>query len=300
MLKIKVEYSERIDKYIANNSEISRNDIQKLIQEGSIYVNGSKINKNKYILKIDDEIEIIRQIDKQINVKEQNIPLDIVYECDDFLVVNKPSGLVVHPAPGHHDSTLVNALMYHFKNNLSNVNGLLRLGIVHRIDKDTSGLLLIAKNNKTHNYFATLLKNHEIKRTYYAIVDGIIANKEVHIDLPIGRDNKNRQKFTVTELNSKSSYTMLKVIKYLKINGKDKTLIKCNLKTGRTHQIRVHLAYIGHPIYGDPVYNKAIDEFNQRLHAGELDFVDANGIVRHFEAKMPLVMQNEIEQEKIF
>lgn len=158
MLKLIANYSERIDKYIANNSDISRNDIQKLIELGLVFVNGTKINKNKYILKENDEIEIIKALDKQINVKEQNIKLDVVYECDDYLVINKPSGMVVHPAPGHYENTLLNGLMYHFKNNLSDVNGLLRLGIVHRIDKDTSGLLIVAKNNDAHNYFAKLLK----------------------------------------------------------------------------------------------------------------------------------------------
>ncbi|AXE60922.1 RluA family pseudouridine synthase [[Mycoplasma] phocae] len=293
MIKLIVLYADRIDKYIANNSNISRNDIQELIEQGAVYVNGVKINKNKYLLKIDDEIEVIKVIDKQINVIEQEIALDIVYECDDYLVINKPSGMVVHPAPGHHDNTLVNALMFHFKNNLSNVNGLLRMGIIHRIDKDTSGLLLVAKNNKAHNYFASLLKNHEIKRSYYAICDGIIENKELHINLPIGRDIKNRQKFAVTELNSKQAYTIVSVINYLEIDGKKKTLVKCNLKTGRTHQIRVHLAYIKHPIYGDPIYNHKIDDFNQRLHAKELDFIDPNGNQMHFEAKLPNIMTKE-------
>ena len=182
MFKIKVLYSDRIDKYIANNiPEISRNDIQKLISEGAIFVNDIKINKNKYLLKIDDEITIIKLIDKQTNLIEQNIKIDIVYENENYLIINKPSGMVVHPAPGHRENTLANALIYHFKNNLSNVNGLLRMGIVHRIDKDTSGLLLIAKNNETHNYFASLLKNHEIKRTYYAICDGKIENKIINL-----------------------------------------------------------------------------------------------------------------------
>lgn len=295
MLKLIVNYSERIDKYITNNSTITRNDIQQLIKEGAVFVNKVKINKNKFVVKENDEIEVIKIIEKQLNVEEQNIELDIVYENDDYLVINKPSGLVVHPAPGHRDNTLVNGLMYHFKNNLSNVNGLLRLGVVHRIDKDTSGLLIIAKNNTTHNYFASLLKEHKINRTYLAIVDGKIPNKKMHIDLPIGRDLKSRQKFAVTEQNSKYAYTMIEVLKYLKIDNKDKTLVKCNLKTGRTHQIRVHLNYIKHPVYGDPIYNKKIDEFNQRLHAVELEFIDNNGNKMHFEAPLPKKMLDEIE-----
>ncbi|MCY2903110.1 RluA family pseudouridine synthase [Mycoplasmopsis arginini] len=298
MLKLIVNYSERIDKYITNNSSITRNDIQELIKEGAVFVNGTKINKNKFVVKENDVIKVIKVIDKQINVEEQKIELDIIYENEDYLVINKPSGLVVHPAPGHRDNTLVNGLMYHFKNNLSNVNGLLRMGVVHRIDKDTSGLLIIAKNNPTHNYFASLLKEHKIDRTYLAIVDGKIANKKMHIDLPIGRDIKNRQKYAVTEQNSKNAYTMVEVIKYLKIDNKDKTLVKCNLKTGRTHQIRVHLNYIKHPVYGDPIYNKKVDEFNQRLHAVSLDFIDNKGSKVHFEAPIPEIMLREIEQFK--
>ncbi|AWX69734.1 RluA family pseudouridine synthase [[Mycoplasma] anseris] len=294
MLKIEVRYSERIDKYIANNSEISRNDIQELIKQGAVFVNGIKINKNKFVVKENDEIEVIKVIEKQIKVQEQAIDLDIVFENEDYLIINKPSGMVVHPAPGHKENTLVNALMYHFKNNLSNVNGLLRLGILHRIDKDTSGLLIVAKNNKTHNYFANLLKTHEIKRTYYAIVDGIIENKIMHLDLPIGRDPKNRQKYTVTDKNAKNAFTTIEVVKYLKIQNQDKTLIKCYLKTGRTHQIRVHLKYINHPVYGDPIYNKKVDEFNQRLHAKELDFIDNNNKNQHFEIDLPKEMLNEI------
>ncbi|WP_427902970.1 RluA family pseudouridine synthase [Metamycoplasma alkalescens] len=297
MLKLIVNYAERIDKYIANNSSITRNDIQQLIQEGAVFVNQIKINKNKYIVKEKDEIEIIRVIDKQINVEEQKIPLEIIYENDDYLVLNKPSGLVVHPAPGHKSNTLVNGLMYHFKNNLSNVNGLLRMGVVHRIDKDTSGLLIIAKNNETHNYFASLLKNHQINRTYLAIVDKKIPNKKLHIDLPIGRDAKNRQKYAVTEQNSKNAFTIIEVLDYLNINNQEKTLVKCNLKTGRTHQIRVHLNYIGHPVYGDPIYNKKVDEFNQRLHAVSLDFIDNKGNKMHFEAPIPKIMLDEMRNK---
>ncbi|ENY68895.1 Ribosomal large subunit pseudouridine synthaseD [Metamycoplasma auris 15026] len=299
MLRLIATCSERIDKYISSNSNISRNDIQQLISEGAVFVNQRKINKNKFILKEGDEIEIKKVIDKQINLKEQEIPLDIVFENDDYLVINKPSGLVVHPAPGHKENTLVNGLMYHFKNNLSNVNGLLRLGIIHRIDKDTSGLLIVAKNNETHNYFASLLKEHKINRSYIVIVDGKIPNKKIHIDLPIGRDINNRQKFAVTETNSKNAFTAIEVLDYLKINNKDKTLIKCQLKTGRTHQIRVHLNYIGHPVYGDPVYNKKIDDFNQRLHAYSLEFIDNKNIQRKFEIPLPSIMANEIEANKM-
>ena len=296
MIKIIANYSDRIDKYIANNvPEISRNDIQELIKQGMVLVEGTRINKTKFIVAEGKEITILKVLEKKLtDVKEQNLKLDIVFENDDYLIINKPSGLVVHPAPGHYDQTLVNGLLYHFKNNLSDVNGLLRLGIVHRIDKDTSGLLIIAKNNATHNYLASLLKEHKIERIYYAICDGKLEDKIINIDLPIGRDKKNRQKFCVTNENAKEAYTTVYPIKYLVIDGKEKTLVKCKLKTGRTHQVRVHLAYIGHPIYGDPIYNKKIDDFNQRLHAKELIFIDNKGKEQHFEVDFPDIFKKEI------
>ncbi|MDD1377602.1 RluA family pseudouridine synthase [Metamycoplasma hyosynoviae] len=297
MLNLVVNYSERIDKYIANNSDISRNDIKVLIDEGYVFVNDKQITKCSFVVKEEDNIQITKLLDKKMHLEGQNIALDIVYECDDYIIINKPSGMVVHPAPGHKESTLVNALMYRFENNLSNVNGTLRLGIVHRIDKDTSGLLIVAKNNETHNYLAKLLKEHKIQRTYYAICDGKIENKFINLELPIGRDSKDRKKYCVTETNSKYAFTSIEVKDYILIDGKIKTFIKCNLKTGRTHQIRVHLAYIKHPVYGDPIYNKEIDAFGQRLHAGELRFIDSKGVEQTFISPLPKKFQEDLKNK---
>ncbi|MGX9340681.1 RluA family pseudouridine synthase [Mycoplasma sp. 128] len=294
MLKIEVKYSDRIDKYITNNSEITRNDAQALINEGAVSVDGQKVNKNKFIVNEGQVIEIEKLIDKQVKIEPQNIGINIVYEDDKLLVINKKSGMVTHPAPGNYKDTLVNALMYHFKNNLSNENGLNRLGIVHRLDKDTSGLLLVAKDNETHRFLAKQLKDHKINRRYLAIVDGIIENKITNIDLPIGRDPKNRQKMAVTKTNSKEAQTKVTVLDYVKIKDKDKTLIECELKTGRTHQIRVHLSYIGHPVYGDPVYGKDVDDFKQRLHAYKISFTHPNGNYMEFEIEMPWKMDKDI------
>lgn len=199
--------------------------------------------------------------------------LNIVYEDEYLCVINKPSGLIVHPAPGHYDNTLVNGLLYHFKNNLSNENGLLRPGIVHRIDKDTSGLLIIAKTNEVHNILSKNFKNHDISREYIAIVDGILEDKKLKLDLPIGRDVKNRQMMSVTNQNSKHAITNVELLNTFYLDGYPKSLVKCVLETGRTHQIRVHLAYIKNPVYGDPIYGKKVDDFNQRLHAYKLTFL---------------------------
>ncbi|MBN0919051.1 RluA family pseudouridine synthase [[Mycoplasma] gypis] len=294
MLKIEVNYSERIDKYITNNSEITRNDAQALIAEGAVSVDGVKINKNKFVVNEGQVIEIEKLIDKQVNIEAQDLPIQIIYEDDYLLVINKKSGMVTHPAPGNYKDTLVNALMYHFKNNLSNENGLNRLGIVHRLDKDTSGLMLVAKDNQTHRFLAAQLKDHKINRRYLAIVDGVIENKITNIDLPIGRDPKNRQKMAVTKQNSKPAQTKVTVLEYVKIREQEKTLVECELKTGRTHQIRVHLSYIGHPVYGDPVYGKDIDHFKQRLHAYKISFTHPNGQYMEFEEPMPWKMDKDI------
>ncbi|MGL4343460.1 MAG: RluA family pseudouridine synthase [Metamycoplasmataceae bacterium] len=279
---INVDKKERIDKYIANNSDISRNDIQYIINNYGVFVDGMEIRKTNFIVFENQVITIKDKVSKEINIEPENIPLDIIFEDDDILVINKKSGMVVHPAPGHKNGTLVNALVYHF-NNLSDVNGEIRPGIVHRIDKDTSGLLLIAKNNKSHNYFAELLKDHKINREYYALVDGIVNNNIIHINAPIGRDPFHRQKFAVVSQNSKPAISHIHVIqKY-----ENSTLVRVELETGRTHQIRVHLAYIKHPIIGDELYNKKIDNFNQRLHAFKLSFIHINGKELTFEVDLP-------------
>lgn len=267
-IRIKVEEKARVDKYIAENSELSRTDAKKLIELNAVSVNGVEVRKTNFTVFEGNEILVSQVIPKEINAKPENIPVDIIYEDDDLVVINKKSGLVVHPAPGHLSGTLVNALLYHFKG-LSDIGGPIRPGIVHRIDKDTSGLLVVAKNNETHAALAKLLKTHDVKREYMAWVEGRLENEITHINLPIGRDTNHRQRMAVTKVNSKEAITHVFVEKIMDT----RTLVKCKLETGRTHQIRVHLAYIKHPIIGDPVYGKVINDFGQRLHAYKLSFV---------------------------
>lgn len=273
MIKLEVTYKERIDKYISNNTEISRNDIKSLIEQRAVFVNGTNVIKPKYIVREGQIIEIVKLLDKETDVKPKEMEINVIYEDDDLLVIDKPSDLVVHPAPGHTNDTLVNGLLYHFKNNLSNENGLLRPGIVHRIDKDTSGLLMIAKNNEIHKILTDEFKQHNIKRSYVAICEGVLSSNKIKLNLPIGRDPKNRQQMTVTSVNSKEAITHIELLKTFYYENKPLSLIKCELETGRTHQIRVHLAYIKNPVYGDPVYGNAVDDFNQRLHAYKLEFI---------------------------
>ena len=265
-----IDNEDRLDKYLLDKIEVSRSKLQKMINNGNVLVNGNKV-KNSYVVKIDDEITIDENYQEKIDILPENIPLDIVYEDDDLLVVNKKSGMVVHPAPGNYSGTLVNALMYHC-NSLSTVNTEVRPGIVHRIDADTSGLLLVAKNDETHIALAEQIKEHTVTRKYVALVWGIINEDTATIDAPIGRDKNNRKKMCVTADNSKDAITNIKVLeRYEKA-----TLIECSLETGRTHQIRVHMDYIGHPIVNDSVYghNKLIDnEFGQMLHAKTIGFI---------------------------
>lgn len=259
----------RIDKYLNENTDYTRSKIQKMIENGNILVNGNTI-KDSYKLKENDSIEI-EELVEETDIIPEDIPLDIYYEDDDLIVVNKKSGMVVHPAPGNYSGTLVNALLYH-TNNLSSVNTNIRPGIVHRIDADTSGLLLVAKNDKTHNYLADAIAKKEVVREYIALVEGIIEEDSATIDAPIGRDVNNRKKMCVTSSNSKEAVTHIKVLERFN----NATLIRCKLETGRTHQIRVHLKYIGHPVVNDPVYSnkKLIDEkFGQMLHAEKIGFV---------------------------
>ena len=259
----------RIDKYLTDNSDYTRSKIQKMIENGNILVN-NKQTKDSYKLKENDRITI-EEYNEEIDIEPENIPLDIYYEDEDLIVVNKPSGMVVHPAPGNYSKTLVNALMYH-TNNLSTINTSIRPGIVHRIDADTSGLLLVAKNDKTHNALAEAIQKKEVVREYIALVEGVIMEDTATIDAPIGRDKNNRKKMAVTSENSKDAITHIRVLD----RYKDSTLIRCKLETGRTHQIRVHLNYIGHPVVNDPVYGykKLIDkDFGQMLHAEKIGFV---------------------------
>lgn len=270
-MKLIVKEQTRIDKYLINELQYSRSKIQRMINSNHILVNNKPI-KNSYNLHIDDEITINEDYTEEIEVTPENIPLDIYYEDEYLLVINKPSGMVVHPAAGNHEKTLVNALMYHCNNNLSSINGEVRPGIVHRIDKDTSGLLLVAKTDEVHANLAEQIANKTVTRKYIALVQGVINEDTATIDAPIGRDANNRKKMAVTDINAKDAVTHLRVLaRYSKT-----TLIECKLETGRTHQIRVHLNYIGHPIVNDPVYGyKKLDDesFGQMLHAKTIGFI---------------------------
>ena len=243
------DVNQRLDKFLSNHfSEYSRSHIAKIIIEENCLVNG-KVAKSSLKLRLGDEVEIHIPETKMLEIKKEDIELDIVYEDEDILIINKAQGMVVHPANGHYEGTLVNAILAHC-NDLSGINGVMRPGIVHRIDKDTSGLICVAKNDKAHLALAEQLKDHSMARTYIALVRGVIPENTGEINLPIGRDPHNRQKMAVTRTNSKEAVTYFKVLQRFS----DHTLVECHLKTGRTHQIRVHLSYIGFPVEGDPLY----------------------------------------------
>lgn len=262
---------QRIDKVIsAVSGELTRSAVQKLLESGSVKVDGSPVTKN-YKVKAGEMICVIIPQPRELDVRAENIQLDIRYEDDDLLVVNKPKGMVVHPAAGNYDGTLVNALMYYCKDSLSGINGVIRPGIVHRIDKDTSGLLIVAKNDFAHISLAEQIKYHTFTREYQTVVYGGFKNDDGTIDAPIGRHSVERKKMCVTEKNSRPAVTHYEVIERFR----DFTHLRVRLETGRTHQIRVHMAYIGHPVAGDPVYGpkKVISELNgQCLHAGLIGF----------------------------
>ena len=259
----------RIDQYLTSKLNITRSKIEKMIKEGNIKVNGNIIKKS-YILNLNDEILIEEYTEKEMSSEPINMNLEIIYEDDDVIVVNKPNGLVVHPAPGNYSNTLVNGLMYHSKK-LSSINGEFRPGIVHRIDAYTTGLLMVAKNDKAHLSLAKQLEEKTTTRKYIALVWGVIKEDSGTIDAPIGRDKNDRKKMCVTDVNSKEAITNFKVLE----RYKNATLIELSLKTGRTHQIRVHMNYIGHPVVNDPVYGrrKLIDDSGQCLHAKTLGFI---------------------------
>ena len=262
---------ERLDAFVARSCpELSRSAAQRLIEEGCITRNGKPGKKNDK-LNVGDQICVTVPEPKEVDIVAREIPLDIVYEDEDLLVINKPKGLVVHPAAGHQDDTLVNGLLYALGDDLSGINGELRPGIVHRIDKDTSGLLAVAKNDLAHAVLASQLKDHTMARTYEAIVCGSFREDSGTVDAPIGRHPSDRKKMTVTERNSKHAVTHWEVV----TRYRGYTHIRCRLETGRTHQIRVHMAHIGHPILGDLVYGRKKPELGQSsqvLHAGALCF----------------------------
>ena len=277
----------RLDKYLVEALEgFTRSAVQKLIDGGGAEVNGLALSKN-YKLRCGDKITVTVPDAKPLEVLPENIPLDIVYEDSDLLVVNKPKGMVVHPASGNYEGTLVNALMYHCKGSLSGINGVIRPGIVHRIDKNTSGLLIVAKNDLAHLGLASQIKDHSFTRAYEAVVYGNVKEESGTVNEPIGRSVKDRKKMAVTLKNSKAATTHYKVIK--RYDGF--THIRCELETGRTHQIRVHMAYIGHPVAGDEVYGpkKVIKGLNgQCLHAKQIGFVHPrSGKYMEFESELP-------------
>ncbi len=257
----------RIDSYITEETDYSRSKIAKGIKEGKILVNNKPVQAS-YKVKEKDIIEIEPLEEEVIDVIPEKMDLDIVYEDEYLAIINKKSGVVVHPAVGNYSHTLVNGLMYHF--NTISKEKTIRPGIVHRLDKDTSGLMVVAKNDKVHEQLSNMIKEKQVERKYLALVWGIVKHEKGTIDAPIGRDINNRQKYTVTDINSKDSITHFKTLK----RYKEATLIECKLDTGRTHQIRVHMEYIGHPVVNDPVYGrrKIINNFGQMLHSKSIKF----------------------------
>ena len=287
---------ERIDKYLSEQLEdMTRSHIQKLIKENMVRVNGMAVKSN-FKLSASDQIEVEIPELKEPDILPENIPLDILYEDQDILVVNKPKGMVVHPAPGHYTGTLVNAIMYHCKDNLSGINGVLRPGIVHRIDMDTTGSLLICKNDRAHQALAEQLKEHSITRKYHAIVHGRLKEDEGTIDKPIGRHPIDRKKMSIHCTNGREAITHYRVLKRFQ----QFTYIECQLETGRTHQIRVHMSSIGHPILGDQIYGPAKCPYKlqgQTLHAKVLGITHPiTGEYMEFDAPLPDYFQALLEK----
>ena len=278
---------ERLDKFLSERIEgLSRSAVSRMIEDGTVTVGDKPVKKN-YKTALDDSITVLIEDPEPVDILPEDIPLDIVYEDEHVLVVNKPKGMVVHPAPGHYTGTLVNALMYHCGDGLSGINGELRPGIVHRIDKDTSGLLAVAKSDIAHAGLSEQIKEHSFTREYLAICYGNIKEEERTVDAPIGRHKTDRKRMCVTSLNSREAVTHIRVLE----RYGDFTYVRCILETGRTHQIRVHMAYIGHPLAGDEVYgpSKVIRELGgQCLHAYKLGFIHpVSGEYLEFTADPP-------------
>ncbi len=281
------DQGERLDVFLASNiDDFSRSYIQKLIEKGSVEINGSLVKSKKYKVKLNDGVIIHIPEPEKLKIDAEDIPLEIVYEDEDVIVVNKQKGMVVHPAVGNHTGTMVNALLFHCKN-LSSINGVIRPGIVHRIDKDTSGLIVAAKNDRSHVFLADQFKVHSIKRVYHAITYGNIINDQGTINKPIGRHPTNRLKMAVTDMNSKEAITHYRVIE----RYGNYTHIQARLETGRTHQIRVHMAYIHHPLLGDMVYGPKKPKYKiegQILHAKVLGFIHpSNETYMEFDSDLP-------------
>jgi len=293
---IKEEQGIRIDKIIGNIEELSRTAIQRMIEEGNILVNGNKV-KTSYKVVEGDLIIIQKEQPKETDLVPQDIPLNIIYEDNDILIINKEKGMVVHPGAGNPDGTLVNAIMAKCKDSLSGIGGKIRPGVVHRIDKDTSGLVIIAKNDKTHIDISEQIKNREVEKTYLALVRGNIKENEATINMPIGRSSKDRKKMAVDK-KGKEAITEFKVLE--RYDGF--TYIEVKIKTGRTHQIRVHMAEIGYPIVGDEVYSNGRNPFNvkgQMLHAVKLGFIHPTTKQKIvFEAPLPEYFEEILEKLK--
>ena len=291
----KEEENTRIDSYLSRkNEDISRVAIQRLIEEEKILVNGKKV-KPSYKIEEKDIITLDEQPPKEISLKAQEIPIEIIYEDNDIIVVNKPKGMVVHPANGNPDGTLVNCLMAICKESLSGIGGEIRPGIVHRLDKDTSGIIIVAKNDKAHINMSEQIKNHEVQKTYLALVKGIVKENEATINMPIGRSTKDRKKMAVTK-NGKEAITHFKVLK----RYNNYTLLQVQIETGRTHQIRVHLSEIGYPIVGDTTYSNGKNKWNikgQCLHAKSLKFKHPiTGKEMFLEARMPSYFEEILKE----
>lgn len=278
---------ERIDKCISSYMEdLSRSYIQKVIKDGHVFVNDTVVRAN-YKVKVDDQVKFVIPDSIEPDIPAQDIPLDILYEDKDILIINKPKDMVVHPAPGHYEGTLVNAIMYHCKDSLSGINGVMRPGIVHRIDKDTTGSIIVCKNDEAHNAIAEQLRTHDITRIYRAVVYGNVKDGQGTVDAPIGRHPGDRKKMAVNEKNGKHAVTHYTVLERFG----QYTYIECRLETGRTHQIRVHMASIGHPLLGDTVYSGRKPPCHlegQVLHAMTIGFVHpGSGEYVEFEAPLP-------------
>ncbi len=283
--------NERLDKYLSEHLDYSRSIITKMIEQNDIVVNGNP-TKASYKIKLGDTIEIIKEYVATTDIEPTPMELNIVYEDEHIIIINKPNGVVVHPGSGNETNTLANGLLY-YTQNLSDLNGEERPGIVHRLDKDTSGLMLIAKTNQSHTILSEEFKKHNVKREYVALLNGILPHNKAKIDAPIGRDKQNRKKMAVTAENSKNAITHLTVLKRYKKH----TLVSLELETGRTHQIRVHMNYIGYPVFNDPVYaHQVIKEYGQFLHSKNIDFVHPITKEKmHFESDLPAYFREYID-----
>ena len=297
-IKIESNNKERLDKFLSSYfNDMSRVQIQNIIKEGYVTLNDKPL-KSSYKVELNDVINVTIPDPVSTDILPEDISLDVVYEDQDVIVVNKPTGMIVHPSSGVYSGTLVNALLYHCKD-LSGINGVTRPGIVHRIDKDTSGLLMVAKNDESHKSLSKQLEEHTVIRRYYCLVHGVINHNQGRIEAPIGRDPKDRQKMTCIEKNSKTAITNFKVIERFN----DATLVECRLETGRTHQIRVHMQYIGFPVFGDPMYGLRKDDttYGQYLHAKVLGFVHPTTKEEmYFESELPdyfVEKLNELREE---